>query len=126
MKKLISVILLFLLVLSLFGCAKPAKEGAAQNQEAVSQEKTFRGGYARMDITPEEPVPLGGFGNCDKRISTVILRRLYVTCVDMDEENREKGKSKIARRARPYMCACIYVCVYVYVYFGSGRPRARG
>ena len=86
MKKLISVFLLFVLVLSMFGCAKPAKDGAAQNQEAQRQEKTFRVGYARMDITPEEAVPLGGFGNCDKRISTVILRRLYVTCVAITDE----------------------------------------
>lgn len=86
MKKLISIFLLFVLVLSMFGCAKPAKDGAAQNQEAATQEKTFRVGYARMDITPQEAVPLGGFGNCDKRISTVILRRLYVTCVAITDE----------------------------------------
>lgn len=86
MKKLISVFLLFVLVLSMFGCAKPAKDGATQNQEAATQEKTFRVGYARMDITPQEAVPLGGFGNCDKRISTVILRRLYVTCVAITDE----------------------------------------
>ncbi len=86
MKKLISVLLLMVMVLSLFGCAKPENEPAVQNQEAGSQEKTFRVGYARYDITPEEAVPLGGFGNCDKRISTKILRRLYVTCVAITDE----------------------------------------
>lgn len=86
MKKLISVFLLMVMVLSLVGCGKPANEPVAQSQEAASQEKTFRVGYARYDITPEEAVPLGGFGNCDKRISTVILRRLYVTCVAITDE----------------------------------------
>ena len=86
MKKLISVLLLMVMVLSLFGCAKPANEPAAQNQGTDAQEKTFRVGYARYDITPEEAVPLGGFGNSDKRISTEILRRLYVTCVAITDE----------------------------------------
>lgn len=86
MKKIICMLLVAMLTLSLFGCAKTDGKPAAENQEATSGEKTFRVGYARLDITPEEPLPLGGFGNTDKRISTEILRRLYVTCVAITDE----------------------------------------
>ena len=89
MKKIIALLLVAVMVLAAVGCAKTETKPEAQNQEAStasSQEKTFRVGYARLDITPEEPVPLGGFGNCDRRISTVILRRLYITCVAITDE----------------------------------------
>ena len=88
MKKFISILLLAAMVLSLLGCgATPATnqdtettstaaiiadsaestEATEPAQQTGSTEKTFRVGYARYDITPKEPVPLGGFGNCDKR-----------------------------------------------------------
>ena len=107
MKKFISILLLAAMVLSLLGCgATPATnqdtettstaaiiadsaestEATEPAQQTGSSEKTFRVGYARYDITPQEPVPLGGFGNCDKRIFTTITSRLYVTCVALTDE----------------------------------------
>lgn len=38
-------------------------------------------GYARVDITPQEPVPLRGYGNTSTRISNNILSNLYATCI---------------------------------------------
>lgn len=38
-------------------------------------------GYARVDITPEESVPLAGYGNTLARMSQNILSRLYTTCI---------------------------------------------
>ena len=86
MKKFISMILVLIMVFSL--CACGGKSGTTDSTESQtgSQEKTFRVGYARYDITPTEAVPLGGFGNCDKRISTNVLRRLYVSCIALTDE----------------------------------------
>ncbi len=36
-------------------------------------------GYARVDITPLESVPLGGYGNTSKRMSANVLDPLYLT-----------------------------------------------
>lgn len=83
MKKFISLLLLVVMVFSLCACGQ---NEAADNGADPSQEKTFRVGYGRYDITPEEAVPLGGFGNCDKRISTNVLRRLYVSCIAITDE----------------------------------------
>jgi len=44
-------------------------------------------GYARVDITPTEPVPLAGYGNTDKRISNNILSHLYCTCIAFTGED---------------------------------------
>lgn len=38
-------------------------------------------GYARVDITPETPVPLAGLGNTLSRISDNVLDRLQSTCL---------------------------------------------
>lgn len=84
MKKFISLILLAVMLLSL--CACGAKPMVDEGGQTASEEKTFRVGYARYDITPTESVPLGGFGNTDKRLSTNILRRLYVTCIAITDE----------------------------------------
>ena len=84
MKKIISMILLVIMVLSLCACGGNTSDPT--EPQNGSQEKTFRVGYGRYDITPTEAVPLGGFGNCDKRISTNVLRRLYVSCIAFTDE----------------------------------------
>lgn len=61
-------------------------------------------GYARVDITPTEPVPLGGLGNADKRISTSVHDRLYTTCIaftDADGETALLYTSDLIRAIRP-------------------------
>ena len=37
-------------------------------------------GFGRADITPMERVPLAGYGNTSRRISTTVLDPLYATC----------------------------------------------
>lgn len=85
MKKIISMLLLLVMVLSLCACGSGDSEDASGAQTG-SQEKTFRVGYARYDITPTESVPLGGFGNTSERMSTNILRRVYVSCIAITDE----------------------------------------
>ena len=46
-------------------------------------------GYARMDITPTESVPLAGLGNTSKRMSTFVRDNLYTTCVAFTDGDGE-------------------------------------
>ena len=46
-------------------------------------------GYARIDITPEVPVPLGGLGNTLSRISDNTLDRLQSTCLACSDSDGE-------------------------------------
>ena len=46
-------------------------------------------GYARVDITPEAPVPLAGLGNTLNRISDNTLDRLQSTCLACTGSNGE-------------------------------------
>lgn len=44
-------------------------------------------GYARVDITPTESVPLAGYGMTHRRMSTNVLDPLYSTCTALTDEN---------------------------------------
>ena len=44
-------------------------------------DRVFKVGYGKENITPDEPVPMGGYGRSDQRISTGILSYLWATCV---------------------------------------------
>ena len=48
-------------------------------------QKTYLAGFGRSDITPKEPVPLGGYGNTDFRMSENFLDFLYGTCIAATE-----------------------------------------
>ena len=50
---------------------------------------TFRVGYGRVNITPEEDVPMGGYGNSALRISDSVLSYLYASCIAVTGENDE-------------------------------------
>ncbi len=43
-------------------------------------ENAYRVGYARVDITPREPVPLAGFGRSSSRLSRAVASELYASC----------------------------------------------
>lgn len=46
-------------------------------------------GYGKADITPAEPVPLGGYGNSMKRISTEVRDPLCASCIAVTDEAGE-------------------------------------
>lgn len=48
--------------------------------------QSFSVGYARIDITPEESVPLAGYGNNMKRLSQGVLDPLYATCIAITDD----------------------------------------
>ncbi len=74
MKKLISLLLVTVIVLSLCACAGNG-----------SQKAGLQVGYAREKLDTSMPMPLDGYGNNDQRISTGTLDPLCVTCVAFKE-----------------------------------------
>ena len=70
MKRIVSLALIFVLVLSLCACAK----------EAATAKAGLQVGFGREDITPSSPVLIGGGGD-PNRISTGTLDPVTVTCV---------------------------------------------
>ena len=86
MKKLIAVILVMLMVLGMAACG--ASEGAADtgatpaatNDPNALAEGQLLVGYGRTNITPEDSVPLSGYGNTSRRMSSGFMDYLYATC----------------------------------------------
>jgi len=82
-KKIIALALSLLIVLSLFaGCAK----GGSNETTAPEVKHTLSVGFGRTNISPTEPVPLGGYGNTSNRLSQTVREELYATCVAMTDE----------------------------------------
>lgn len=78
MKKVISLALCFLIVLGLFsGCEKKSSD---------SLTGVFSVGYGKADITPDDSVPLAGFGDNEERYSTQVMDPIYATCVAFTDE----------------------------------------
>jgi hypothetical protein len=87
MKKILSLLLAAVIVLSLCACGGAKAGGTTAPTEPMSALAASTGlkdgqilaGYAMCDITPEDSVPMGGFGNPDQRMSTGFLDYLYAT-----------------------------------------------
>ena len=79
MKKLICLALC-LAMLALLGCGNAA-DGATEGAASGS----FMAGYAKVNITPEDSVPLGGYGNSLNRMSTGFMDYIYATCLAMQD-----------------------------------------
>lgn len=45
----------------------------------------FKAGFGRANITPDESVPLAGFGNTSKRFNKIVRDGLYATCVAISD-----------------------------------------
>ena len=77
MKKLIAVLLLVVMALSMVACGKEAETDANGGDPLKG---VFSVGYSRVSITPSYSVPLAGYGNTEKRMSTGFLSYLLATC----------------------------------------------
>lgn len=83
MKKLLTVLLFVSILLGLCACG-----GATAPEEDALQASGLQVGFAREKITPDTPVPLAGYGNTTKRISTEVADDIYITCIVFsDAEN---------------------------------------
>lgn len=86
MKKIISLLLAAVLVLSLAACAPTDNDGTAGNDGTTSVSGTdYSGqllvGYGRADITTMDSLPLQGFGDTHNRMSTGIWSKMYQIAV---------------------------------------------
>lgn len=86
MKRLIAISLLLTLVLSLLACKGTDKENAdALPQLPKLGEYDLYAGFGRKNISPREPVGLGGYSNAPKRIHQAIQDELYVTSIALTD-----------------------------------------
>lgn len=93
MKKWIAFFMIAVMMLVVCGCTKnpdAASDGKLSRNGTIPDVEGFQVGYARMDITPTEAVPISGItANSTDRMSTTIHDSLYVTCVAMTGSNGE-------------------------------------
>lgn len=75
MKKILCALLPWVLLLAGAGCTHEMK------MEETQAKQTFQVGFGRVNITPEDSVPLAGYGNTSKRMSKDVLDYLYATCI---------------------------------------------
>lgn len=90
MKKRILAILLAVLLITLCGCSEQRPNDDTQTlAPTVDFSGQFTVGYGRVNITPEESVPLAGAGNTSQRMSTGTLTYLFSTCVAVTDTKGE-------------------------------------
>ena len=80
MKKLISIVLLLALTAALCACGSAGSTEAADGLPKLKSGQ-LNVGYGKINITPEDSMPLGGFGNTDKRMSTGFQSYIFATCI---------------------------------------------
>ena len=90
MKKRILAMLLVILLIALCGCSEQRPNDDTQTMApTVDLSGQFTVGYGRVNITPEESVPLAGAGNTSQRMSTGTLTYLYSTCIAITDTQGE-------------------------------------
>lgn len=91
MKRLLTILLSAVLLFGLVACGgadqKIVETTAVPTTEGVLTVagNGFRVGYGRAIITPEENLPLGGYGTSSTRIMQDVLDDTYVTCIAMTD-----------------------------------------
>ncbi len=87
--KTVSLILTVVMIMSFVSC----KETGDNKSSAIKIKDDFKGnfrvGYGRVDVTPEEPCALAGYGNTSNRISDGFLDNLYASCIAISNEKNE-------------------------------------
>ena len=93
MKRIIACILSWILLLGIVGCAKesPSTQTPTETEEILLPVvgDGFRVGFGRSSITPQENLPLGGYGTSSTRITEDVLDEIYVDCIALTDENNE-------------------------------------
>jgi len=86
MKRLLCLLLVFAMTVSLLACGNTPEPGTdtvstTAPTEADTTPAVFMAGFGIGDITPEESVPLQGYGNALARMSTGLMSYLYSLCL---------------------------------------------
>ena len=118
MRRYIALLLAALMLTTLLGCSEAQPEGteatgtepvqttapqATTGETLAETENTyglpmdgtipavegFQVGYGRVDITPNEPMPISGLGRTSFRMSTSVHDTLYATCIAVTDEEGE-------------------------------------
>ena len=89
MKKIFSLVLVLVLILGLLACGNTAAQEPQGGSDPAAQLKDGQllVGYAKVDITPEDSVPLAGFGNTEQRMSTGFQTPIFATCIVMTDKS---------------------------------------
>ncbi len=78
-----SCLMMALAMLGLCACGDPAP--AATGGTAAQPADVLKMGYARVNITPKESVPLAGYGNAPYRLSNSVISYLWATCLAVSD-----------------------------------------
>lgn len=102
MKKILALLLSLVMLLTLAACAEDNTpdtpdttdntehtDGTGETENSVSLDGVFSVGFGRADITPAYSVPLAGYGNTEKRMSTCFYDLNYTTCTAFTGANGE-------------------------------------
>lgn len=92
MKRLLALLLALTLAVGLFACDGTQEESTQATQSTEggeSIEGVFSVGFGREDVTPSYAVPLGGYGNSEKRMSEGFYDLLYTTCIAFTDAEGE-------------------------------------
>lgn len=81
MKRLLCLLLAVLLLLSLTACGKKTEEKGF----AIPKVDSFSVGYGKVDYTPENGTPMGGYGNSYSKLSTSVLDPLSVVFIALSD-----------------------------------------
>lgn len=85
MKQTISLILAFLMIVTLFsGCGTDEKP--TETTVPAPAEHTLSVGFSRVDITPKNPCPLGGNGDELNRFHEQVKDPLHCDCIALTDE----------------------------------------
>ena len=88
MKKITSFLLALMMLMSLAACG--SSDPAAEPTDTTAAALSFRVGYHTVNITPNQPTGLAGYGNVDERKHTEVLDYIFLSCVAIADENDNK------------------------------------
>ena len=86
MKRVFAMLLSLCLLVSLAACGG-ADQGAAADTTTAASAQVFMAGFGKTIFTPEESVPMAGYGNSKERMSTGKLSELEARAVAVTDEN---------------------------------------
>lgn len=86
MKRIVTLALAVIMLLSL--CACDRQVGVPTETLAAKMGEGLNVGYAKVDITPDYSVGIGGYSDAETRRSQGIASRIYATCLAFTENDR--------------------------------------
>ena len=86
MKKRITLLLTLAVCLSLCACSGSGNTGETEPPAVMGEGLNV--GFAKVDITPDYSVGLGGYSDAETRRSTAVSDRIYATCLAFTENEQ--------------------------------------